>query len=392
MEFGYVTVELTSASVTRLLQKIADSGIDLMDVGSVDGLRVRLNVDRRNLSKLRVMCQSQGATVKVLRTAGMIRMARRVLSRPVLIIGALFLLILTLFLPTRILFIEVEGAQMISPRMILAYAEECGVSFGTDRRQIRSEKVKNAILEAMPQLEWVGINTYGCRAVISVRERTQVSEGPITTGISSLVAIRDGVISEMTVLKGNPVCRIGQSVTKGQVLISGYTDLGICIHGTQAEGEVYAETQRTLEVLTLAENSKKATAIGQNKKFSLIIGKNRINFFKGSGISGTSCDKMYSYHYLTLPGGFRLPITLVVEKTIAYETATVTQNQKEVTQHLCRSAQAYLKEQMIAGRIDVRYEIVTPMKGIYYQIGKYACHEMISRPRPEEDLQGNEID
>jgi len=47
---------------------------------------------------------------------------------------------------------------------------------------------------------------------------------------------------------------------------------------------------------------------------------------------------------------------------------------------------------MVAGRIDNRYEIVTPMEGVYYQIGKYACYELISRPRPEEDLGTNEID
>ena len=39
---------------------------------------------------------------------------------------------------------------------------------------IRSEKVKNSLLQRIPQLQWAGINTDGCVAVISVREKTAI--------------------------------------------------------------------------------------------------------------------------------------------------------------------------------------------------------------------------
>ena len=392
MALGRVTVELTSADLLGLLKRISDAGIILQDVSPITGLTVRSVLDRADLSVLRNICRSSGADIRVLRSAGILRILRQLWKRPILVGGLSLLFLLTLYLPSRILFVEIEGATTIPPMMILSNAEQCGIGFWADRSEIRSEKVKNALLETMPELQWVGINTYGCRAVISVRERTQIEEELPQQGISSLVAIRDGVITELTVLNGNPICRVGQSVMKGQVLISGYTDLGICIHGTVAEGEVYGQTQRTLEVIAPSDSVQKTAQTRRDKKISLIFGKNRINFFKGSGISGASCDKMYSYHYVTLPGGFRLPVAFVVEETIWYEEGPSTVDASEAAERLSACADGYLRSQMIAGRIDNRYEIVTPMEGAYYQIGKYVCCELISRPRPEEDLRNDEAD
>ena len=87
-----------------------------------------------------------------------------------------------------------------------------------------------------------------------------------------------------------------------------------------------------------------------------------------------------------------MPVALVVEQSIWYEEEASGVDESVAQQQLLDSATEYLRSQMVAGRIDNRYEIVTPMEGVYYQIGKYACYELISRPRPEEDLGTNEID
>ena len=118
------------------------------------------------------------------------------------------------------LFIEAEGNELLSGEEILAAAEECGISFGASRKYIRSEKVKNQLLSLLPELQWAGINTVGCRAVISVRERAVAENSHPKQYVSNLVAEQDAYILSATVTEGTPMVRPGDSVVAGQTLVS----------------------------------------------------------------------------------------------------------------------------------------------------------------------------
>ena len=172
--------------------------------------------------------------------------------------------------------------------------------------------MKNSLLEALPELEWAGINTYGCTAVISVSEKTQSSESSDKHKVSSIVAERDGIISSCTVIRGNPVCKIGEAVRAGETLVSGYTDCGIKIQATRAQAEIYATTMRQLTVLSPLDYIQEGQIRCEETKYSLILGKKRINLSKDSGNFTSVCDKMYWQYYCVLPGGFQLPISVVV--------------------------------------------------------------------------------
>lgn len=353
----------------------------------VGDLTLRFRLLRADYRRLLRLTQHRGEKLRLLRRKGIYWAARRLLKRPVLLLGMLFLLALVLVLPTRILFIEVEGNGSIPARQILEAAESCGIQFGVSRREVRSERMKNALLAAIPELQWAGINTSGCTAVISVRERTTPEEQTKKNCVSSIVAARDGVITEMTVLQGNGICKVGQAVKAGQVLVSGYTDCGICIRATQAQAEVYAETRRDLTAVMPSEYTQRGQITRSEKKYSLIIGKKRINFDKGSGISDTSCVKMYKEMYVTLPGGFRLPVVLVTEEWIWYDETAAAVEQGTAAAVLTESAGHYLTGLMVAGTVNQRSESVVADDGCYRLYGAYACTEMICKTRIEESLE-----
>jgi hypothetical protein len=244
--------------------------------------------------------------------------------------------------------------------------------------------MKNMLLDHIPQLQWAGVNTYGCVAVISVRERTEPPATVETHQVSSIVAQRDGVVQSCTVTRGTAMCTVGQAVTKGQILISGFTDCGLCIQADRAEGEILALTNRSLKVITPVNGSVRVSERQSTKKFSLIVGKFRIHFYKDSGILDSTCVKMYSENYMTLPGGFRLPVALAVEERIFCHTGQSAQ--KDYSQTLMDFAQRYLQSQMTAGQILRREEQID---GCQLE-GQYACLEMIGQVRYEESITENE--
>ena len=388
---GTVRLEYTSANVAEGIRAINAAGITLYRAEPVDDLTIRFSVRWRQVRALRKLISRRGEQVSSISWKGAVFAAKRMLRRPVLMAGILLILWLTLFLPSRVLFVEVEGNISVPERLILEDAAKYGLGFGTKRSLIRSEKIKNQLMQSIPSLQWVGVNTVGCRAIISVQERTDIPKSQPDSAVSSIVANRDGLIREMTVIKGSPLCKPGQTVKKGQVLISGYTDLGLVIRAEQAQGEVFAETSRSFSA-AIPENWLTNVAQARSeKKYSLIIGKKRINFDKGSGILDTSCGKMYSEYYLTLPGGFRLPIALAVERWTFRNQQSEALDEAAARQILSEFAQRQLAQQMVAGRVENQYETISKLDGLFYLSGKYSCCEMIGRTRPEEIIEHHEI-
>ena len=381
---GTVEIQITSADPAGVICSLYGNGIPVENVHYVDELTFQCQVQRQYTKRVIALVDRRSDQWKILSHKGIFWSLQSLINRPVLVAGVLIFILLTVFLPTRIYFFRVEGNTSVPDKYILELASEYGISFGAVRREIRSEQVKNALLHAVPQLEWVGINTAGCVATISVRERQVGEPAQPVRGISSIVAIRDGVVQEVTVTGGSAACRPGQAVRAGQVLISGYTDCGLSIRAERAKGEIYATTNRQMMFILPENFVQRGHRVSQNQRFSIIIGKKRINFYQDSGNLDATCVKMYEENYVTLPGGFQLPIAIVTETWIDYESAAPAATVEENSRTMSSLAQDYLRSQMVAGTILSKDESFSQQDGFLLLYGKYGCLEMIGQERSEE--------
>ena len=383
---GKYRIQITGANVTETLQKISLSGCELSDVQPIDELNVSFCVKRCEYPAVSKIIHKYGDQEKILIKDGLFWSAAALMRRPVLLVGLFVLMVLVLYLPTRILFVEVEGNTSVPSQYIIEQAANCGIRFGSARREVRSEKVKNALLSSIPQLRWAGVNTAGCVAVISVQERKPVDKGAESSGIGSIVAGRDGILCDVTVIRGNALCKVGQAVKAGQVLISGYTDCGFCIKTEKADGEIIALTSRSIEAITPVISDFRGDRQGIERKYSLRIGKNIINFFKDSGISDTTCVKMYDETEIALPGGFHLPVG-IIRQTWIYGNSTArdpdSQNSDDYD-WLATSAERYLSGQMIAGEILSKHDRIDLRNNVCTLYGTYYCRENIGQVKNEE--------
>jgi len=382
---GVLRVHLTGPDITASLETAARAGIEILDARILNDVSVRFLLRRSQYRTLCDLCSRRGDDIRILGREGFYWIGKAMGKRPLLLCGIALLMFLTLWLPGKVLFVRVEGNQTVPVNQVLETAAECGIRFGASRREVRSERMKNALLENLPQLQWAGVNTAGCVATITVRERTESpGSAPEEKGVSSVVADCDGVILSVTVTEGSGLCSPGQAVVKGQVLISGYLDLGIAIRATRAEGEVFAATRRESAAVSPAFSLKRSEPLASQVRYSLIVGKKRINLWKGSGICDVSCGRMYEEYYVTLPGGFVLPLALTKETVFACTTETEAVSPEYGETVLRSGVRNRLLQQMISGTI--RNETVSVMEadGVYVLEGTYFCTEMIGRSRQEK--------
>ena len=378
---GILYIEVVSADVFSFLTAANAQGLELRDVELPDGLTVRFSLPRSRMKRLAALTARRGENMRVLRRRGLWWKLAALGKRPVLAGGLGLLTALALFLPTRVLRVEVEGNTTVPDARILEAAADCGIGFGAARRVVRSERVKNSLLEAMPELSWAGVNTFGSRAVITVRQREQEPEEGEGPAVSSIVAARDGFILSCQAERGTALCAPGETVTEGQVLISGATDCGLCTIFTRASGEVFAATDRKIWAVTPSECLKETGRGGDKVIYSLIVGKNRLNFHKNSGISQSTCGRMVTEYILTLPGGFALPVRLLKETVTARDLEQSQVAEEDAAAMLEAFAREYLSGQMISGTVTAALETVSAEDGRWVLAGDYACTEMIGRER-----------
>lgn len=384
---GRIKLTVLSADNVSLLNTFRNAGIFLEDITHMSDLELQITVHRKDYHQLLKICEKQGATVKVAKRTGVYWLYKAIWKRPVLVAFICVLFFLFAYLPNHILFVSVTGNSTVSTNQILEAAEKCGIVFGASRRQVRSEKMKNALLQEIPQLQWAGINTSGCTAVISVREKTtQETQSEKTAQVSSIIAARDGVIQSCTVYKGNALCAVGQAVKAGQILVSGYLDCGIITKTTQAQAEIKALTFRELEILSPDPALIRGEQSAEKTYYSLKIGKNLINLYKDSGNFDIGCAKIYVENYLQFPGGFRLPIALIKQTVISYDTVTEIPTEADAGLWIIDFAKNHLQETMVAGEIISEDAQLDRAEGVYYVYGRYACLEMIGQVKHEQSI------
>lgn len=388
---GQMLLEITCADCVTLLNTFCEQGINLNDVQYCGDLTLHVKIVKQDYYKAHEIIQKAGASVKILKKSGVYWECKSVIKRPILLSFLCVLLVFVCWLPSRVLFITIEGNLSIPDNRILEAAGECGIVFGASRRVIRSEKMKNALLQKIPQLQWAGINTSGCTAVISVKEKTEpeIQQNP-KNKVCSIVAIRDGIVQNCTVYQGNPLCSVGQAVKAGQTLVSGYLDCGTVIKATCANAEIRALTFRELEVVTPAATAIRGALSEQKNKYCLRIGKKLIKLSKDSGNLDTACVKIYTEKYVCLPGGFCLPISVIKETQLFYNDRTDIQTDTDHASWLTDSAQVYLQSTMVAGEI-ISADTELDYAGDFACLrGKYACMEMIGQIKYEQTMQRNE--
>lgn len=379
----YYRIRVTSAEPTLFLKQMVRQQILLENITFVDDLSLCFVIRKKDLSNLQLLCDRNGADLQIYEELGTLWRIQRITNRAVLVMGCVTLLLLSFIMPQRILFVVAEGNKTVSSAQIMDAAAECGLYFGVKRKEIRSEQVKNSILQLIPQLRWVGVNTRGCVAVITVSEKEREADKIPFPGISKIVALRDGVISSCTVTSGKPLCSNGQAVTQGQVLVSGISGSGILLDGCRSQAEIFGTTMRNVEAVMPEIRVQKGEILCTEKSISLILGKKRIIFDNSSRISGGICVKMYEEYYVRLPNGFRLPFGIAIEQRVYYEESVGTSLQQSDVS-LINAVHDYLCSQMISGEIRSAVESVQEEDGAIRLNATYLCHELIGKELLEE--------
>lgn len=169
--------------------------------------------------KIRPLVKKSGTQVRVVRYSGLPFTMKRVKRRKMLITGAILFLITLNVLASYAWFIDVTGLKTLPDSAIKDIAYQNGLKPGILKSSVNVKAIENEILFNIPEVAWVSINFTGTRAVIEVVEKTMPKQEDKTP--ADIVATKDGVISEIIALNGQPNVKKDDTVRRGDILIKG---------------------------------------------------------------------------------------------------------------------------------------------------------------------------
>ena len=374
---GTVEVLAIGACPEELLSRLAASHVRFQILERRDEITLRLRLPLRDLERARACAEKAFCSLEPLRTSGTAPFLRAMGLRALYPVLLGLIVLLVFWLQRHLMFFTVQGNETIPSEMILHALEAEGVGFFTDADELDMTGLKNRMLTAMPSLGFFSLNREGSFAEIIVRERAETPAVSRSAAPANVVAEKDGMILSVSASAGDAQVQPGQTVRAGQLLISGVTALDRTMLLTRAEGEVYARTWNRVDVLLPDPAGKKIYTGRERVLYRLTIGKKTINFYKSSGISYGSYDKIEEDMVLVLPGGYSLPATLT---RIVLREYTLEPMRPEGADSLLRqAADRQLLSEMAAGVIVSRRYAAHQLPGGARLLGAAECREEIGR-------------
>lgn len=216
---GYVIIRVTGTGLESWANRVVQSGIPLWDVTRPLPDTLVARVRRSDFPRLRAL-RGRRVRYRVLDRFGLAVLLGKLWRRRGLVLGAVAFFLAFYILTSLLWFVEVEAPPGLDKQTVRQAAVRAGLYPGQRLARIDPATVERRIHMELPQVAWASLELRGTRALLRVAERPGWSEGR-DAPYGHVVADRDGVIVQMVVVRGEPVAAVGDTVTRGQMLVSG---------------------------------------------------------------------------------------------------------------------------------------------------------------------------
>ncbi len=297
----------------------------------------------------------EGLPCERLEDRGLPVLIGRALHHPGLCVGTLLGALLFTLSSLVVWRVEVTGNEKLGEGELISFLEEVGVGVGSFSAGIEADKAQSALLSRYPALSFVSIYVKGTTVSVQVRERDEIPSPPDSEGgFANQVAAFDAVIERISVTAGRGAVEVGETVKKGDLLISGLYDSATGIRAVYAKGEVMGRIGQRFEIKQPYVIEEKVLKEEKRVSFSLLFFGKEINLFNFGGNYGEEYDIIKRKEQIVLFDTVRLPIYRVSETARLYTLSERRLSEEEAVIAAHRTLQATLSAAFRDGMLVYR--------------------------------------
>ncbi len=282
---GYVTIKVWGYSTERLLNLCGNHNIlvwDIEDHGDYD----TMNISVQGFFALKPLLKKTGTKASVLKRYGLPFFMSKMGRRKIFVAGFLCCMLFWMLTSGYIWNIRFEGNYVLTEDVLLDYLEEKDVCVAMKKSRLRIEELEKSLREDYDVITWTSVQVKGTTLLIYIKENEmpnydQVSqsdkaESEAGTEGMDLIATKSGTVSYIITRSGVPQVALGDTVERGDVLVSGAVP--VYNEDTTVRKYQYVESDADIKLRYTESVSVKKDILYEEKMYS---GKQKKMFMLG---------------------------------------------------------------------------------------------------------------
>lgn len=335
---GYLKIEVKGEFSEKVLNICAANRITLWNSRIIkNGIETCIYI--KDFWNFRTVMRGSALRVHIIEKKGVPIKLYKNRKRKGLYVGAILLFVFLKVMSGFVWVIDVEGNQNTKSADIIAACEEIGITEGIRTDNINPKLQREELLLKLDTLAWAALNVEGSRLTVNV---TEIRKGEDTKNLpTNLKAKADGIVKKINVTAGYCLVKPGDTVKKGDILVSGVLEASDGTRFVKSAGIITAETTRSITLEREYKYIKEYEVGTVNNRSVLEIFALRLPLFLGN-----ETQKYNSKTSLKQLGLFSksLPIKIYTKEYRIKREENITLTKEEITSMLETDLKNELKD------------------------------------------------
>lgn len=361
---GFVRVSVTGEQCERFLNLCRGRDMELRKIIRTGEKEFHVTLKVKDFWKISPLRRKTGVHIHILRKKGPVFWLLAANRHKLILAGLLTMVCVLIFLSGRLWNIHIEGNIMNPTPELLKFLEKEGIHYGMSKKKIRCTSLAETMRRKYPDITWVSAKLSGTQLIFEIREGTTPPEEQTEETFCSLFSEVEGTVEKIITRRGTPLVKEGDSVEKGQELVSG--SLNITDDSQQVVRYEYVHADADIYIRhnvsyydTFSLDLKKKVPDGKARRFIFQqIGNLRLDLSPGVRKNE---ERLIREYPARVTENFILPVlagTVTVQKyALQKETLTEQAAKKQAVQRLYNYEEKLIQKGVQISENNVKIEI-----------------------------------
>lgn len=346
---GYVIIVVEGYFLEKFINICSHRQLRLWNVKWHKNSRIIMKVSIKDFKLLRPVARKTKCRVHIINKKGLPFVLHKYENRKAFAIGSVIFIIAFFIISSFVWEVSVSGNEKVETEVIMEKLYDCGIREGALKYNLNLDEIVDDMMLGISDLARISISLRGTRIFVEVSER-RIPPDLIDKKIPcDIVADRDGVIASIVAKEGIEAVKVGDTVTKGQLLISGTVENSrdkdappLMVHsmGT-VKARTWYEASSPVEQTVI---KKQRTGLQKNM-YSIVLFAKKFKLFHGKNPYNNS-EHIEVKKRLSIGQNFALPVEWVVDQYFEYELQQLNIDMETAKKNASEKALDLAKQQM----------------------------------------------